>query len=157
MRLISHRGNINGPNTSYENTFLHISKAINCGYECEIDVWKIYNELYLGHDWPKELIDEKELLSLKDKLWIHCKNIAALQYFNLNSFYDYNYFWHQEDNYTLTSKKWIWAYPGKHIIRNYESKIVCVMPEINNEHNFSGFSAICSDYIEKYSNETDSF
>ena len=25
-----------------------------------------------------------------------------------------NCFWHQQDNYTITSKKFVWAYPGFH-------------------------------------------
>jgi hypothetical protein len=59
----------------------------------------------------------------------------------------YNYFWHQEDDYTLTSKNFIWTYPGK----EYKSKSVIVMPEWGNMsydalRNVECYG-ICSDYV----------
>ena len=36
-----------------------------------------------------------------------------------------NYFWHQEDDYTLTSQGYIWTYPGKSLTSNS----VMVLPE----------------------------
>jgi len=50
MRLISHRGNINGKNLERENSFPYIQEALQLGYEVEIDIWVINNEVYLGHD-----------------------------------------------------------------------------------------------------------
>ena len=58
---------------------------------------------------------------------------------------DLNYFWHQEDTLTLTSKRYIWAYPGKQPIENS----ISVMPEIKND-DISLCVGICSDYILKY-------
>jgi hypothetical protein len=40
-----------------------------------------------------------------------------------------NYFFHQEDDITLTSKGYIWAYPGKQPIKNS----IAVMPELNKD------------------------
>ena len=37
MILISHRGNINGPNIDKENKPSYISAAIDKGYDCEVD------------------------------------------------------------------------------------------------------------------------
>ena len=39
MRLISHRGNINGVNPKLENTKEYVDLAIDKGYSVEIDVW----------------------------------------------------------------------------------------------------------------------
>jgi hypothetical protein len=76
-------------------------------------------------------------------LWIHCKNIEAVEWFNmLNS---YHYFWHEEDTLTLTSMNVIWAYPGKQPIKGS----IAVMPEIHND-NLDECIGICSDYINDY-------
>jgi len=57
MRLISHRGNINGKFESYENEPNYIDLAIKKGYDVEVDIWYIGNILYLGHDKPQYEID----------------------------------------------------------------------------------------------------
>ena len=75
MKLISHRGNINGPSL-YENVPSHIQKCLNDGIECEIDVWKIENTFYLGHDLPEHKIDFSFLT--QKRLWCHAKNLEAL-------------------------------------------------------------------------------
>ena len=58
-------------------------------------------------------------------------------------------FWHQKDHYTITSKGYIWSYPG------YNKFINCidVMPESLSEyHNVSEYYpkniGVCSDYIK---------
>ena len=53
MFLISHRGNINGANPIEENSINYILKAIDLGYNVEIDVWFVNNSFYLGHDKPQ--------------------------------------------------------------------------------------------------------
>jgi hypothetical protein len=62
--------------------------------------------------------------------------------------YDFNFFWHETDTVTLTSKKYIWAYPTKQPILNS----IAVMPELYKD-NIIGCIGVCSDYIEKYKNE----
>lgn len=142
MKLISHRGNINGPILKKENSPDYIKAALSAGFDVEIDV-SFNNGWYLGHDKTDYRID-MDFLS-QSGLWIHCKNIAALAI--LNSYKDLNYFWHQEDDYTLTSKGYIWTYPGKKAIAN--SKAIIVKPEINKQ-NITKFSGVCSDYIANY-------
>ena len=39
MILISHRGNITGPNKEMENKPEYIEKTLKMGYDVEIDVW----------------------------------------------------------------------------------------------------------------------
>jgi len=142
MILISHRGNIDGPHAD-ENKPLHIENAISLGYDVEIDMWLVCGILYLGHDEPSYKIDYDFLL--KDKLWIHCKNIEALLYLkemrNMN-----NYFWHQEDDVTLTSNGFLWTYPGKYLTK-YS---IAVMLETKPFDNISISYGICSDYIKNY-------
>ena len=144
MKLISHRGNINGKNPEMENCPSYIDDTINLGYEVEIDLWVIEKELHLGHDIPEYKIDLNWLNDRSKKLWIHCKNIEAMSFLNgIDS--DFNYFWHQEDTVTLTSKNFIWAYPGKQPIKNS----IAVMPEIYKD-NTEECLGICSDYVSLY-------
>jgi hypothetical protein len=143
MKLIAHRGNINGPNPEQENQPEYIKDTLNQGYDCEIDVRYINNQLYLGHDHPDYLISLDFLITNSDKFWIHCKNIDALDY--LIQFNQLNIFWHQEDQYTLTSKGFIWAYPNMRTT----SKCIILMPEWNNfVFDKTGYG-ICSDYCVK--------
>jgi hypothetical protein len=143
MILISHRGNTNGKFESYENEPAYIDKAISEGYNVEIDLWMNDGVLYLGHDSIQYEINYEWLKDRKNKLWIHCKNIEALEW--CDEKIEFHYFWHQEDAATLTSQGTIWAYPGKQPIKNS----IAVMPEIYGD-NIIQCLGICSDYIERY-------
>lgn len=150
MRLIAHRGNINGPNPLEENKPEYIEAAIAQGFDVEIDVRydTFDNQIYLGHDKKQYVIDWFWFAKYRDYLWIHCKNIQALYEFSYETS-GFNYFWHQNDDFTLTSTNKIWTYPGK----PYTSMSVIVMPEC--EKNIDEFVdlrayncyGICSDYV----------
>lgn len=143
MKLISHRGNLNGPNKEHENKPEYILNTIKFGFDCEIDVRYLNNELFLGHDEPDDKIELEFLIDNQDKLWIHCKNIDALDY--LLNFPCLNIFWHQNDDYTLTSKGFVWCYPKM----KTSKKGIILMPEWNNFYIPSACYGICSDYIHK--------
>jgi hypothetical protein len=144
MILISHRGNINGKLESLENEPTYIDMAIQKGYDVEVDVWYVDDVLYLGHDNPQYDVDFWWFRDRLTKLWVHCKNLAAISYFK-ECGYPINYFWHEEDHITLTSKNDIWAYPGKQPIKGS----IAVMPEIYND-DISQCVGICSDYIDNF-------
>jgi hypothetical protein len=57
-------------------------------------------------------------------------------------------FWHEEDSVTLTSKGYLWTYPGKQLAPNS----VCVMPELVEYSNEEMLicHAICTDYPYRY-------
>ena len=143
MILISHRGNINGKNVERENHPTYIDEAIALGYDVEIDIWMIEGVILLGHDEPQYGVTQHWLNERYSKLWIHCKNIEAMEWFD--SIGNFNYFWHENDTMTLTSHDWIWVYPGKQPIKNS----IAVMPETHKEDT-SQCIGICSDYIENY-------
>ncbi len=143
MNLIAHRGNITGRIEEDENRPQYIDDAISMGYDVEIDIRKVGDDLFLGHDTPQYKVDYNWLIDRKDKLWIHCKNVEAMEWFDSNR--EFNYFWHEKDTVTLTSNGSIWAFPGKQPIKNS----IAILPEIFND-NISQCSGICSDYIQQY-------
>lgn len=141
MIQIAHRGNINGPNPQRENSPDYILEAIEQGFDVEVDVWCIDGKLFLGHDEPQYETDDDFLNWHRGSLWIHCKNLEAMEYF-AEHWRQFNFFWHQNDDYTLTSYGNIWTYPGKPV--NKWSVIVDL--EGKTEYNCY---AICSDYFAK--------
>ncbi|AGE55574.1 hypothetical protein ATCVMN08101_226L [Acanthocystis turfacea Chlorella virus MN0810.1] len=150
MLFIAHRGNVNGPDAS-ENSPSHIDKAISLGYDAEIDVWIVDHVIYLGHDAPQYEIDEGFLEKRRGVIWCHAKNIHALQWLLENKF---NTFFHNIDDYTLTSKGLVWAYPGKELAKGS----VCVMPEMAEdplylEKNKDNVHGVCTDYVDLYKNK----
>lgn len=143
MKFIAHRGNINGPNPEMENNPVYILNTLSLGYECEVDVRLINDKLYLGHDLPQYHIDLEFLLNNCDKLWIHCKNLEALDF--LIRYKQLNIFWHNNDEYTITSKQFIWSYIGVKTTTN----IICVMPELSDKYIIDPINcyAVCSDFV----------
>lgn len=143
MILISHRGNVSGRIPEVENSLEYVDAALSIGYDVEIDVRMIDGVLFLGHDEPQYGTTQDWLNKRSDKLWIHCKNIEAIEWFN--GIYGFNYFWHDTDTVTLTSKGFVWTYPGKQPIK----RSIAVLPEMYNE-DVSNCVGVCSDYIQNY-------
>jgi len=144
MKLISHRGLVDGPSV-YENSPSLIEDTLSLGFDCEIDVWKVHNQIYLGHDEPKYIVKESFILSHTINSWYHCKNYEILEWMSHRR--DINYFWHEEDDFTLTSRGFIWTYPSNPLCSNS----VCVLPEkymrLEDTPSLTSYG-ICSDYIK---------
>jgi hypothetical protein len=144
MVFISHRGNLNGRIVDKENHPDYIDSAISKGYDVEVDVWVENGILSLGHDKPDFEIEFDWLESRSQKLWIHCKNVESVVFLSKN-ITNLNYFYHENDKLTLTSKKNIWVFPGNQPINNS----IAVLPEIFND-DLSECLGICSDFVERY-------
>ena len=140
MIYISHRGNISGPNKKFENKIEYVQNALDKGYEVEVDVRFENDKFFLGHDVNQFEVNENFLLN--KKIWCHAKTKDALSALEKIKAH---YFWHQEDDYTITSKGFVWTYPGKSLLTNS----ICVLPEIVNYEEINCLG-ICSDYIERY-------
>lgn len=144
--FISHRGNINGRIPEKENNPEYIIKAIDEGYDVEIDVWKINSKLFLGHDEPQYEITIDFLFNTK--LWCHAKNFAALTMM-VNHKDKIHFFSHNLDSHVLSSKGFIMSNIGEEIDEN----TICIMPEktkIYNKKDFEKCAGICSDEIQRY-------
>jgi hypothetical protein len=147
---ISHRGNLDGRNPEKENHQDYIDYALNSNYMAEIDLWSKNEKLFLGHDFPQYEVDLSWLKTRKDYLWIHCKNTEAFDKMlreNLHCFF------HNIDDYTITSLGYVWAYPGKNAAG---SNCIEVMPElsrpIDSFYEKSSFHGVCSDYVKILNN-----
>ena len=142
MKFIAHRGNLTGSNPLRENSIDYIEEAISEGFDVEIDLRVEDDQCYLGHDDPQYFVTMEWLRKYKDALWIHCKNREALEKMS-TSVVEFNYFWHETDCYTITSRGVGWVYPGK---QPYSNSII-VMPEISdlNEEYIKQSYGICTD------------
>jgi hypothetical protein len=143
MILISHRGNVDGRIANSENSPYYVLNALEKGFEVEIDVWFVDGKFYLGHDEPFYSIEESFLEN--EKFWCHAKNEDSL--FKMLENPNIHCFWHQEDDYTLTSKGIPWVYPGKKVSKNS----IWVLPEKTNyKYVKLDCLGICSDNISHY-------
>ena len=135
MKIISHRGNINGPVAEKENRPSYIDSAIQLGYDVEVDLRIIDNDFWLGHDEPQYKIELSWMRLRKDNIWFHCKDInSALVLAKLDQ--GFQYFCHSQEPYVCTSHKYLW-------IHDLTGKIndKCIIPLISKED------------IEKYNND----
>lgn len=139
--IISHRGNLEGPNPVEENNPTKIMNVIYAGYDCEVDLWWYPDGLFLGHDEPKYEIDYHFLVN--KHLWIHCKNIEAIVYLSQDT--RLHLFYHKE-GVTYTSKGYLITEHGK-LVNN---KSIACMPELINDWDITSAYGICTDYPEKY-------
>jgi hypothetical protein len=140
MKLISHRGNLNGRDPDNENSIEYIKNALSYGFDVEIDIFYYNERLWLGHDEPSYLIKDINFLK-NDKLWCHAKNLQALEI--LISDKEIHSFWHQKDDVTLTSRGYIWTYPD---IQPLKNAILVVEKKIEKK-NLPECLGICSDYV----------
>jgi hypothetical protein len=141
MKIISHRGNLNGPKPDCENNPIYIDQAITEGFNVEIDVWFVDGEFFLGHDRPTYLVDTNWISIRSASLWCHAKNIEAME--NLLLMDDVICFWHENDKMTLTSIGVPWMYPG-----NYTSNGVTV--EFGKRKIIPDVFGVCTDYPKSW-------
>lgn len=139
MKLIAHRGLTIGPNINLENKPKQIELTIKLGFDVEVDVWVIDDNIFLGHNNPTYPVDLAFLQN--PQIWAHAKNYQALEYM-LD--HDIHCFWHQTDDRSFTSKGYVWTYPNK---ETFEKSILVVLDRelILDNKNIYG---VCGDYVE---------
>jgi hypothetical protein len=141
IKIIAHRGNINGPQKDLENNPEYLLQAVHKGFDVELDVWVVDGQYYLGHDKPEYITNKNFLVSIP--AWCHAKNVEAMEKMQDDGLH---YFWHESDKYTITSKGIPWCYPG-----HYNKHGISVFPDkryINN-NTFIG-CGVCTDYCLFY-------
>jgi HAD superfamily hydrolase (TIGR01509 family) len=143
-KFISHRANINGPNPKLENNPIEILRVHReYGCDVEIDVWKEGPLVWLGHDKPQYRVEDESFFKTKPWLWCHAKNHEALEYLLEQGVHC---FFHQKDDQTITSRGYVWTYPGQPLVRGG----VAVKPE-SVEYSYAALrkvAYVCSDFAD---------
>ncbi len=135
MKIIAHRGLLFGPDATLENDPTQVERALAAGFDVEVDVWfesvpdtrpnveegAVRDSWWLGHNGP--VYEVSVTFLQRPGIWIHCKNTEALNHMTP----DMHFFWHADDDYTLTSQGVVWCYPGKDL--TYMRQCVAVLPE----------------------------
>jgi hypothetical protein len=139
--IISHRGNLYGRNELLENSPEYILAALDEGFDVEIDVWGISDQLFLGHDAPQHPIDHQFLTD--PRLWIHCKNVDGMNL--LAHDLSLNIISHT-DGIVFTKDNFLWTAPGFPI----RSRSIAVMPELVKSWDISEAYGVCTDIPFSY-------
>jgi len=144
MKIVSHRGNLRGRIPERENTPAYIDAAIACGFEVEIDVRYMNGELKLGHDLPEITINSSWLLSRKNDLWIHSKDVlTAVKLRDLDK--TFQIFCHTDDPFVLTSTGHLWIHDLSMELGTHA--IIPLLSEIDvSSYNGSVVHAVCTDF-----------
>lgn len=163
MKIISHRGNLNGPSPSDENTFDAIEYALERGFAVEIDIWAMGDKFWLGHDKAQTTISLGKIYewSEVEDVYVHCKNMLALQTLAKLNLKDHHIFpfFHDVDDCILLTNNYVWVHPkAVHLTNiNYTSKCIAMLSNaktlqynISKDVSFSleHWGGICTDYPE---------
>lgn len=141
-KIISHRGNISGPESARENSPDFIDEAIDLGFDVEVDVRRIDGKLYLGHDGPDYEVNLVWLLQRVRNLWIHCKNLEAARWLGA----DLRCFCSISDPFCFITQGYLWLNDVE-----IEPKNNCIVPLLNiddlKRYKFTDKPyGICTDY-----------
>lgn len=175
MIIISHRGLIDDTDPKWENHPDQIIQTIEDGFFVEADVRFINGEWWLGHDRPQYKISDTFLIRNAYRLIIHAKDIPTLhELFWLDVRIDcmqlvrsvvqlkrpwvnltlnrekghLHYFFHDQDDCTLTSHGYIWQYPKN--IKLTSHSIACMPERVENWEGLNECWGICTDLPIKY-------
>lgn len=141
---LHHRGN-SRCQPCVENDPAAIEQLVGAGRHVEIDIWRTADGLFLGHDTPMYPISIDWICNRKDYLLIHCKDGTTFSWLvaiNGEHGYDLNLFYHTDEDYVLSSRGWIIAYPGKQLYPD----CLNMMPEMAGVK-ATDYFAICSDLL----------
>ena len=137
MLIISHRGNLQGPQPELENNPEHIKEVLK-KYHCEVDVWKKGDWFFLGHDQGQYCVYED--FFKHPRLWCHAKNLEAFEWLLKKKV---KCFYHNTDDYTLTSNGYIWTFPDKPVSKK------CIIVDKSKDWKKKNYNChgVCVDYV----------
>ena len=152
MKLISHRGNVNGVLSNSENTFKYIEDAITMNYDVEIDVWYCNDLLFLGHDNPELEVGLDWLLKLHKNLFVHTKNIDAFNLLRQKSDKIKIFFHESERHVPIINSDLIWTHDLTDV------RINSIIPLLSQKDLYMNLidnmkvipNGVCSDFIEVF-------
>jgi hypothetical protein len=147
MKIISHRGNLDGPDLSIENSPAQIDKCISLGYDVEVDLRMKNGIPVLGHDYGQYEVSLSWIRNRASNLLIHVKEFDALVWLQEN-IPNSRFFCHQNDDFTIVSDGFIW-------VHNLNVKVddKCIIPLISQDQlkelhfMINKVKAICTDHV----------
>ena len=145
LKIISHRGNIKGPQPDKENRPSYIDCAIGNGYQVEIDVNLRDGELWLGHDEPQYKVTHTWIQERSQYLWLHCKDFESAK-----ECWKYQAFCHSGDPFVYTSTAQIWLHGENDNL--YTLDDMTIIPVISKQESTSFNTSngvpfgVCTDY-----------
>lgn len=148
MIKIAHRGNYAGRVIKRENTPDYVQEAIDAGYNVMVDAWLLDREWYLGYMFPITVVD-KEFFE-RPEIWVHAMNLVG--YVSLYNNPKVHVFWHNKDDFAITSKGIKWANTGiiTHDGVMFKPECSHISTTALQEHTVSPLG-ICSDDFELFS------
>jgi 3-deoxy-D-manno-octulosonate 8-phosphate phosphatase (KDO 8-P phosphatase) len=144
MRLIAHRGNVYGPNPLMENRIDYLNRALDSGFDVEVDVQLIDGKLYLGHDSPQEEVSEDFLKGTR--VWVHSKTSETFK--KLSKIPEIHTFFQSQDSVSLTSKGYFWNHSSNTKLTDRKDILVNLSNSADLVDN--RIYAICSDYVNSF-------
>lgn len=150
MKIYAHRGNLDGPDKIHENSPEKIKEALAEKFYVEVDAWYVPEDdsLWFGHDFPTYKVDWDFIQQYKYQMVIHAKSFETLVYLKNR---DCHHFFHDKDDYVLTSWNWIWMYPS--MDNKYDWSTIMALPEQVNlfdKQHVEGIGGVCTDYPNNY-------
>jgi hypothetical protein len=139
---IAHRGLVDGPNHSIENSIQTLQERKEAGLHSEIDIWWKDQQFWIGHDEPREPVSLEFLTS--PYFWIHAKHSASfreLQRVSHERGLGLRIFYHTDEDYALTTLGDTIICPGVQDCSGW----VYMMPEMCSVTPTES-GAICSDF-----------
>lgn len=142
MRIISHRGNIRGPVPGRENAPSYIDCALGNGYDVEIDVRVVNNEIWLGHDEPQYKVSFNWIFHRQFNLWLHCKDVESAKLCR-----PFQSFCHTSDPFSFTTTKRIWLHDLSQKVDHYTIIPLLSKDDVNKDiYRIHDCYGVCTDY-----------
>jgi hypothetical protein len=145
-KYIAHRGLMDGPNKSIENTIELLESNRRDGIISECDIWYKEEQFWLGHDAPYHIVSHEWICKMKEFLLIHAKNLESfhmLKRIRDQEGIDLHIFYHTDEDVVVTTHGACIVYPGLQVYDGWMS----MMPECAPLINIRGHAtAVCSDY-----------
>lgn len=158
MRIISHRGNLYGPDKEKENTENYLLEALNSGFDLEFDIWYFASKFWLGHDMPKRSFSVDSVIQWASRyqnqnFYVHCKNTWALENILIIEKSNIIPFFHDIDHCILLRNNTIWVHPNAVSSISKKNRSIAVISyckrigyHIDYDIDTTDFYGICTDY-----------
>lgn len=157
MRIISHRGNLTGPQGRADG--LAMARALGLGFDVEVDVRALGGKIWLGHDDPTDPLPEFMLSNENiSRVWYHAKDFRVMSLLPRAAIA----FSHDADDFATVNcdRRLIWVHPKLNsrlvsmIAAGQLSPCDCVILDVvgyarpDPDHVISnGYYGVCTDWV----------